>query len=53
MRCVVFLIFLLNVVVPEYIFRAGKKGSLMLDEFGDEYRQYMKTTGRIIPKKND
>jgi protein-S-isoprenylcysteine O-methyltransferase Ste14 len=41
---------LLLFVVPQYIIRVGKEERMMLDEFGDQYRRYMQTTGRIIPK---
>ena len=38
------------VVVLQYIYRVGKEERMMLDEFGEEYRMYMATTGRIFPK---
>ncbi|MCH5586187.1 protein-S-isoprenylcysteine O-methyltransferase [Shimazuella sp. AN120528] len=33
-----------------YLFRVKKEEQMMLDKFGDEYKSYMKTTGRIIPR---
>ena len=35
-----------------YFTRVGPEEQLMIEEFGDEYREYMKNTGRIIPKLN-
>jgi protein-S-isoprenylcysteine O-methyltransferase Ste14 len=32
--------------------RVPREERTLLEEFGDEYRQYMKTTGRILPKFN-
>jgi protein-S-isoprenylcysteine O-methyltransferase Ste14 len=33
-----------------YILRVPKEEEMLIAEFGDEYREYMKNTGRIIPK---
>jgi protein-S-isoprenylcysteine O-methyltransferase Ste14 len=33
-----------------YLFRVPKEEQLMLDQFGDTYREYMTHTGRIIPR---
>jgi protein-S-isoprenylcysteine O-methyltransferase Ste14 len=41
---------LLNFAVM--ILRVPREERVLLEEFGDEYRQYMKTTGRILPKFN-
>ena len=30
--------------------RTGKEEQMMIDEFGDEYRQYMERTGRFFPR---
>jgi len=30
--------------------RIWREEKMMIDQFGDEYREYMKTTGRIIPR---
>jgi protein-S-isoprenylcysteine O-methyltransferase Ste14 len=34
---------------PLYILRTPREEKMMLEHFGDEYRQYMRQTGRIIP----
>ncbi|MBN2315749.1 MAG: isoprenylcysteine carboxylmethyltransferase family protein [Sedimentisphaerales bacterium] len=36
--------------VPFYFYRKPKEEQLMLDRFGDGYRQYMKRTGGMIPR---
>ena len=36
--------------VPFYLFRVPKEEKLMLEQFGQEYRQYISRTGRIIPR---
>ncbi len=33
-----------------YFLRVGKEEEMMIEEFGDEYKEYMKKTGRLIPK---
>jgi protein-S-isoprenylcysteine O-methyltransferase Ste14 len=33
-----------------YFIRVPKEEQMMLDQFGDEYREYMKRTGRLFPK---
>ena len=33
-----------------YFLRVPKEEEMLIAEFGDEYRDYMKTTGRVIPK---
>lgn len=35
---------------PMYLYRVPKEEQLMLDQFGDEYRQYMNRTGGMIPR---
>ena len=30
--------------------RTGKEESLMIEQFGDEYRAYMQRTGRFLPR---
>jgi protein-S-isoprenylcysteine O-methyltransferase Ste14 len=35
-----------------YIARISAEEKMMIDRFGDSYRQYMKTTGRILPRLN-
>lgn len=34
-----------------YVFRVRHEEQMMLDQFGDEYRNYMKHTGRLLPGK--
>lgn len=38
------------VMIPHYLLRVGKEEQMMIDQFGDEYTEYMKTSGRIFPK---
>ena len=33
-----------------YFVRVGDEEALMLEQFGEEYRQYMERTGRLLPK---
>jgi protein-S-isoprenylcysteine O-methyltransferase Ste14 len=33
-----------------YLFRVGREEAMLLETFGDEYRDYMRRTGRIIPR---
>lgn len=33
-----------------YFLRVGREERMMLDEFGEEYREYMKRTGRVVPR---
>ena len=33
-----------------YFTRIGPEEQLMIEEFGEEYKEYMKNTGRLIPK---
>jgi protein-S-isoprenylcysteine O-methyltransferase Ste14 len=40
----------LVVFVPLYLLRVPKEEQLMLERFGEHYRQYMNRTGRIIPR---
>ena len=35
-----------------YFLRVPKEEQMMLQEFGDQYQQYMAHTGRVIPKRN-
>ena len=39
------------VMMPHYLLRVNKEEQMMIDQFGDEYEEYMKTTGRIFPKR--
>ena len=36
--------------VPFYLLRMPKEEKMMLEQFGQEYRQYISRTGRIIPR---
>jgi len=40
----------LLVFIPFYIFRVRAEEQMMLDTFGDEYREYMNRTGAVFPK---
>ena len=40
-------------VIVLYAQRIPHEESMLLDKFGDEYRQYMNTTGKILPKFGD
>ena len=33
-----------------FFVRVPREEQMMIDEFGDEYREYMKRTGRVLPK---
>jgi protein-S-isoprenylcysteine O-methyltransferase Ste14 len=37
------------IFVPFYLLRAPKEEKMMLEQFGQEYRQYISRTGRMIP----
>jgi protein-S-isoprenylcysteine O-methyltransferase Ste14 len=36
--------------VPVFVSRVPREEAMMLDHFGDEYRSYMKQTGRMFPR---
>jgi protein-S-isoprenylcysteine O-methyltransferase Ste14 len=36
--------------LPEYLYRPLVEERMMIEQFGDEYRAYMKRTGRYFPK---
>ena len=40
----------LIIFIPFYILRVPAEEKMMLDTFGDKYREYMKKTGGVIPK---
>jgi protein-S-isoprenylcysteine O-methyltransferase Ste14 len=40
----------LGMTLIEVISRIGFEENLMLEYFGDRYREYMKTTGRLLPR---
>ena len=33
-----------------YVARVADEEKMMIDQFGDEYRAYMRNTGRLLPK---
>ncbi|NHJ12029.1 MAG: isoprenylcysteine carboxylmethyltransferase family protein [Candidatus Thorarchaeota archaeon] len=33
-----------------YVVRVGDEEAMLLEQFGDEYREYMERTGRLLPK---
>jgi protein-S-isoprenylcysteine O-methyltransferase Ste14 len=35
--------------VPLFTYRMGVEEKMLTDEYGDEYREYMKATWRLIP----
>lgn len=41
---------LLVTFVPVYLVRAPKEEQMMLEHFGEEYREYMSRTGGLIPR---
>jgi protein-S-isoprenylcysteine O-methyltransferase Ste14 len=43
------LVYLLPLIVM-YITRVGVEENMMIEQFGDQYRKYMKTTGRLFPR---
>jgi len=44
-----FLVIVLAMVPGLYV-RMRKEEQMMIEEFGDEYRDYMKQTGRLLPR---
>ena len=40
----------LLILLPQYLLRVEAEEKMMLERFGDEYRDYMEHTGRLIPK---
>jgi protein-S-isoprenylcysteine O-methyltransferase Ste14 len=40
----------LLIFIPFYLLRVREEEKMMLDTFGDEYREYMKNVGGVIPK---
>jgi protein-S-isoprenylcysteine O-methyltransferase Ste14 len=42
----------LVIFVPFYLLRARAEEAMMLDTFGDQYRDYMQRVGAIVPKLN-
>ncbi len=40
----------LFLLVPGFIYRMKAEEKLLIDEFGDEYRQYVHRTMRLLPR---
>ncbi|HEY5903616.1 MAG TPA: protein-S-isoprenylcysteine O-methyltransferase, partial [Anaerolineales bacterium] len=40
----------LIVLVPFYLLRRRAEETMMLEQFGDQYREYLESTGSILPK---
>ncbi|MFC1971542.1 protein-S-isoprenylcysteine O-methyltransferase [Chloroflexota bacterium] len=38
------------IIIPIYVLRVRREEHMMLEKFGEEYRLYMRKTGRIIPR---
>jgi protein-S-isoprenylcysteine O-methyltransferase Ste14 len=41
---------LILLFIPLYLIRVPREERMMLEHFGDEYRDYMRRTGRIFPR---
>jgi protein-S-isoprenylcysteine O-methyltransferase Ste14 len=41
---------LLVVTVPQYLSRVNSEEQMLLEQFGEQYKNYMQKTGRIIPR---
>jgi protein-S-isoprenylcysteine O-methyltransferase Ste14 len=37
-------------MIPQYLLRTGKEEKMMIEQFGDEYKDYIHQTGRILPR---
>jgi protein-S-isoprenylcysteine O-methyltransferase Ste14 len=46
---IVSLLYMLPVICM-YLVRVSDEEKMMIEQFGDEYRKYMKKAGRLIPK---
>ena len=45
----IFLLFLI-IAIPFTYWRLSKEEEIMIEQFGDQYREYIKRTGRLFPK---
>jgi protein-S-isoprenylcysteine O-methyltransferase Ste14 len=41
---------LIALLVPQYLLRVGDEEAMMLERYGQAYREYMERTGRILPR---
>jgi protein-S-isoprenylcysteine O-methyltransferase Ste14 len=41
---------MLVTMLPLYLVRVPREERMLLEQFGDAYRDYMQRTGRIIPR---
>jgi protein-S-isoprenylcysteine O-methyltransferase Ste14 len=41
---------LILLFIPLYLIRVPREERMMLEHFGDEYRDYVRRTGRIFPR---
>lgn len=44
---------LIVLATPQYLLRVGDEEEMMIDEYGQAYRDYMQRTGRILPRFGD
>ena len=41
---------LIILLIPQYLLRVGDEEAMMLEKYGQVYRDYMQRTGRIVPR---
>ncbi len=41
--------FLMLAIIPFFLYRIGIEEKMLIEKFGDEYREYMKKTKKLIP----
>ncbi len=49
-RVVAFFVLLALVIIAGLAVRVPREEKMMVEEFGDKYRAYMQSTGRLFPK---